>query len=214
MTDHSSGDRPDEEPKVVVRDKRRIDPESGQVREPAAGEAVGADEAPAAPGGSEHGEAAEKIRELTETLQRIKAEYDNYRRRAERERLSLGELATGSALAALLPVLDDIERARAHGDLHGAFGAVGEALIAVTTKLGLESYAAAGEPFDPQVHEAVMQARPAEDSDIPVVAEVFRPGYRHGGRILRPAQVSVSEPGEPAEAADETDNGQETAPSA
>jgi molecular chaperone GrpE len=182
------------EPRVVVRDKRRIDPESGQVRDPepaaeADAEAEGATPAPSA--------SADDLRlqELTETLQRLKAEYDNYRRRAERERSALVEVATGAVLGALLPVLDDLERARAHGDLTGAFGSVGEALVTVVGKLGLEPYAASGDPFDPQIHEAVMAAAPAEDSDVPVVADVFRPGYRHAGRVLRAAQVSVSEPG-------------------
>lgn len=188
MTDPS----PEEEPRIVVHDKRRLDPETGAVREPsfpAAGSATSsAGGSPSVP------EVDPRVAELTETLQRLKAEYDNYRRRAERERQALVEVATGSVLAALLPVLDDIERARAHGDLVGAFGSVGEALIASTTKLGLESYAQSGESFDPQVHEAVMQAAPADGVDGPVVADVFRPGYRHAGRVLRPAQVSVSEP--------------------
>jgi molecular chaperone GrpE len=210
----SSGGGEQGEPRVVVRDKRRIDPESGLVREPdVSGE-------PAESKTTLEGEADERLGELTDTLQRLKAEYDNYRRRAERERTAVVELATGSALVALLPILDDIERARAHGDLTGAFGTVGEALIAVTNKLGLESYGSPGEPFDPQIHEAVMQAPPAQDSDLAVVAEVFRPGYRHGGRVLRPAQVSVSEAGgggmkHPADAdAHESTDGGETTPPA
>jgi molecular chaperone GrpE len=199
------------EPRVVIRDKRRIDPESGEVRtpdlaagteQPAAARAVDVSSALAADSAVAAAEA--RVGELTETLQRLKAEYDNYRRRAERDRAALVEVATGSVLSALLPILDDLERARAHGDLTGAFGSVGEALIGVTAKLGLEPYGESGEPFDPQVHEAVMQAPPAEGSDIAVVAEVFRPGYRHAGRSLRPAQVSVSEPGlSPVSVADE-----------
>lgn len=220
-------DRPSQEaePRVVVRDKRRIDPESGQVREPATGGAdaeldpTGPDGAatPASGSGPAAGSAdSARVAELTETLQRLKAEYDNYRRRADRERTSLIELATGSVLTALLPVLDDVERARTHGDLTGAFGAVGESLIAVTAKLGLEPYAAKGDEFDPQIHEAVMQAPPADESDVAVVAEVFRPGYRHAGRVLRAAQVSVSEPGSSvaqAVTAPEDEN-EETKPSA
>jgi len=204
------------EPRVVVRDKRRIDPDSGQVRDPGPEAAAQVDaEVDAAVD-------ALRLQELTETLQRLKAEYDNYRRRAERERIAVMDVATGSVLGALLPVLDDLERARAHGDLTGAFGSVGEALVTVVGKLGLEPYAASGDPFDPQIHEAVMAAAPAEDSDVPVVAEVFRPGYRHAGRVLRAAQVSVSEPGlaasstsvpsAPASAGDDVD--EEDAPSA
>lgn len=176
----------------MVRDKRRMNPD-GSVREGTA--------APAEPGQPTAAPAGDpQVAELTETLQRLKAEYDNYRRRAERERLALVEVATGNALAALLPVLDDLDRARAHGDLTGAFGSVADALIATTTKLGLTRYAEAGEPFDPQVHEAVMTAEPRPDIDAAVVAEVFRTGYTHAGRVLRPAQVSVSEPAAPQEA--------------
>jgi molecular chaperone GrpE len=189
----ANGPLEEDEPRVVVRDKRRIDPDSGEVRNqaetPSAGGAAGTSAAPPA-------SADARVAELTETVQRLKAEYDNYRRRSDRERQALVEVATGNALAQLLPVLDDLDRARAHGDLTGAFGSVGEALIATTVKLGLERYAETGDEFDPQVHEAVMQAAPAEGVTAPVVAEVFRPGYRHAGRVLRAAQVSVSEPAE------------------
>lgn len=195
-----SGPESEDEPRVVVRDKRRIDPLSGAVREPdSAASAVGEATGPpvvSAPVASAP-VADERVAELTETLQRLKAEYDNYRRRAERDRVALADIATGATLAALLPVLDDIERARAHGDLTGAFGSVGDALTAVTGKLGLEPYAAKGDEFDPQVHEAVMQAMPAAGVEHAVVADVFRQGYRHAGRVLRAAQVSVSEPGGP-----------------
>jgi len=182
----------------VVRDKRRVNPD-GSVREPdppaeapAGSPAAAAAEPPAAqavPAGDDA-----HVAELTDTLQRLKAEYDNYRRRTERERQAVLDTATANVLVQLLPILDDIERARAHGDLTGAFGAVGEALVSVTTKLGLESYGVAGEPFDPQVHDAVLQAAPVAGADVPVAAEVFRPGYRHAGRVLRPAQVAVAEP--------------------
>ncbi|HEV7210015.1 MAG TPA: nucleotide exchange factor GrpE [Mycobacteriales bacterium] len=200
-------EQPDE-PRVVVRDKRRIDP-SGAVREPdpAPGPAVSAaDPAAGAAGSAAPGPDSGQVAELTETLQRLKAEYDNYRRRAERERLALVEVATGNVLYQLLPVLDDLERARLHGDLVGAFGSVGETLITATAKLGLEPYAEPGEPFDPQVHEAVMQAEPTPGATEPLVAEVFRPGYRHAGRVLRPAQVSVSEPADHEAVSDPVDH--------
>jgi molecular chaperone GrpE len=182
----------DEEPRIVVHDKRRLDPDTGAIRD------AGSSATAAAAGPPAVSAEDARVAELTDTLQRLKAEYDNYRRRAERDRQALVELATGNVLATLLPVLDDLERARAHGDLTGAFGSVGEALIAGVVKLGLESYAESGEVFDPQIHEAVMQAAPADGVDVAVVADVFRPGYRHAGRILRPAQVSVSEPGGPS----------------
>ena len=190
---------PEGEPRVVVRDRRRIDPTSGEVREAGPGaEAAGSPAASGSPASFEKSD--EQVAELTETLQRLKAEYDNYRRRADRDRAALMEVATGTVLAALLPVLDDLDRARSHGDLTGAFGSVGDALLAITVKLGLEPYGQAGEAFDPQVHEAVMQAPPADDVEHPVVADVFRPGYRHAGRVLRAAQVSVSDPAHPGPA--------------
>ncbi|HEX7353510.1 MAG TPA: nucleotide exchange factor GrpE [Mycobacteriales bacterium] len=182
----------------VIRDRRRVNPD-GSVREP--------DPSAVTPPAASTADAAspgdttvqdERVAELTETLQRLKAEYDNYRKRTERDRQLVGEAATAQVLSQLLPVLDDIERARAHGDLTGAFGAVGEALVTVTTKLGLESYGAPGDPFDPQVHDAVMQAPPTADADVPVAAEVFRTGFRFAGRVLRPAQVAVAEPADTA----------------
>jgi molecular chaperone GrpE len=182
----------------VVRDRRRVNPD-GSVREPdpsaATSETV---PPPAVPDPDAPDSPADvRVAELTDTLQRIKAEYDNYRKRTERDRQLVVEAATAQVLTQLLPVLDDVERARAHGDLTGAFGAVGEALVAVTAKLGLESYGEPGETFDPQVHDAVLQAPPATGTDVPVAAEVFRTGFRFAGRVLRPAQVAVAEPAGP-----------------
>ena len=138
--------------------------------------------------------------ELTADLQRVSAEYANYRKRVERDRVAVVEMATAGVLNA--PVLDDVERARQHGDLTGGFQAVGEALEAVTAKLGLERFGEVGEPFDPSVHEALMQAEPDPSATVPVCAMVLQPGYRlSGGRVLRPARVSVAEPGAPAPAA-------------
>jgi molecular chaperone GrpE len=191
---------PDEHESPVVRDKRRFNPDGSArtadppaVPEPAA-EAV--DEPAVDP----------QVQELTDDLKRLKAEYDNYRRRTERERDVVRDTATAQVLGLLLPVLDDVERARTHGDLTGAFGAVGDALTGVVTKLGLESYGEAGEVFDPQVHDAVMTAEPQSGIDATVAAQVFRPGFRFAGRVLRPAQVAVADPApvadEPATAQD------------
>ena len=186
----------DDPDRVVVRDKRRIDPDSGALREPAAAAepAAPAAEAEAAP-------APDRVAELTADLQRVSAEYANYRKRVERDRVAVVEMATAGLLNSLLPVLDDVDRARQHGDLTGGFQAVGEALEALTAKLGLERFGAVGEPFDPAVHEALMQAEPDASASVAVCAAVFSPGYRmSGGRVLRPARVSVAEPGaaEPA----------------
>ena len=196
---------------VVVRDKRRIDPRTGQARAgdpaPAPEAATPAPEAaaaaqepdaaqePLAPG---EPDGAGRAGELTADLQRLSAEYANYRKRVERDRLAVVEAATAALLAQLLPLLDDVERARQHGDLTGGFKGVGEALEALTERLGLERYGAAGEPFDPQVHEAVMQAAPEPSSGVPVCAAVFAPGFRVAGRVLRAAKVSVAEAGAPA----------------
>ena len=191
--------------RVVVRDKRRFDPESGELRAaPAAPPAEqpdlagGPDSAGSSPGADAASAPGEdqRVAELTADLQRVSAEYANYRKRVERDRVAVVEMATAGLLAGLLPVLDDVERAREHGDLTGAFLAVGEALEGLTTKLGLERYGEPGEPFDPTVHEALMQAEPDPAATVPVCAQVLQPGYRlSGGRVLRPARVSVAEPG-------------------
>lgn len=190
--------------RVVVRDKRRLDPQTGAVKPEAAAKAA----APAEPAqvGSTGARgaadlAAEEDRlaaELTADLQRLSAEYANYRKRVERDRVTVVEMATAGLLSELLPVLDDVERARQHGDLTGAFQVVGERLEQVVQKAGLERFGQVGEPFDPAVHEALMQAEPDPSVDVAVCAQVLQPGYRVGGRVLRPARVAVAEPGGPA----------------
>ena len=199
MTSPSEQRIVDDPEQVVVRDKRRIDPESGALREPAAVPPEGT--APAAGAAVPEDD---RVAELTADLQRVSAEYANYRKRVERDRVAVVEMATAGLLAGLLPVLDDVDRARQHGDLTGGFAAVGEALEALTAKLGLERFGAVGEPFDPSVHEALLQAEPDPSATVPVCAEVFSPGFRlAGGRVLRPARVSVAEPGAAAAAAAE-----------
>jgi molecular chaperone GrpE len=195
---------------VVVNDRRRVDPETGQLREPAAAPpAQPGEQQPAAPQTETEALQAEEDRlaaELTADLQRISAEYANYRKRVERDRVAVVEMATAGLLSGLLPVLDDIERAREHGDVQGAFKGVADALEALTAKLGLERFGEPGEPFDPAVHEALMQAEPDPTATVATCAAVLQPGYRlaagsdtKAGRVLRPARVSVAEPG--AEAA-------------
>lgn len=180
---------------VVVRDRRRLDPETGEVR-PVEDTAPDAGEAPAAAPaeGAEPVEAGDPVAELTADLQRVSAEYANYRKRVDRDRLAVVEQAVGSVLAELLPLLDDIDRARQHDDLTGAFKGVGEALEAVTQRLGLQRFGEPGEPFDPAVHEALLQAEPDPTATVAVCAQVLQPGYRLGERVLRPARVSVAEP--------------------
>lgn len=190
----------DDPDQVVVRDKRRLDPESGAVRAP--GDAAPAEASPAAGDVPTGAQEPDRVAELTADLQRLSAEYANYRKRVERDRVAVVEMATAGLLSGLLPVLDDVDRARQHGDLTGGFQAVGEALEALTAKLGLERFGEVGEPFDPSVHEALMQAEPDPTASVAVCAAVFQPGFRmSGGRVLRPARVSVAEPGAAEQAA-------------
>jgi molecular chaperone GrpE len=134
--------------------------------------------------------------ELTRHLQRVTAEYANYRKRVDRDRLAVGEQATGAVLTALLPVLDDLDRARSHGDLVGPFAAVAEQLSAALAKFGLTPFGEAGDPFDPSVHEAVVHMSSADVTETTCV-EVMRRGYQLGERLLRPALVAVADPADP-----------------
>ena len=131
-------------------------------------------------------------------LQRLQAEYVNYRRRVERDRIAMAEMALGKVLTGLLPVLDDIGRARDHGELEGGFRQVAESLENQLAKLGLEQFGTAGELFDPNVHEALMHTV-SPDVEEDTCVEILQPGYRLGDRILRVARVTVAQPGEPDE---------------
>ena len=177
---------------VRVSDKRRIDPETFEVRESAVrDEALAAEDAAASALEGDVAGVEVKVAELTADLQRVHAEYANYRKRVERDRVAMQEMAVAGAINELLPVLDDIERAREHGELEGAFRTVGEAFEAALTRLGLERFGASGEEFDPTVHEALT----SEENDavsVPTVTTVYQPGYRFAGRVLRPARVAVA----------------------
>jgi molecular chaperone GrpE len=201
----TSPDKGEEKEGPVIRDKRRIDPETGKLREPAG------EPAPQGPAGGDAGasdeEASSLKTQLTERLadlQRLKAEYDNYRKRVERDRVAVREQALGQVLSELLPVLDDIGRARDHDELTGGFKSVAESLEGVTGKLGLEKFGEKGEPFDPTVHEALMHAYSADVAETSV-ADVLQPGYRIGERVLRPARVAVAEPDPNADAGESGD---------
>jgi len=175
----------------VIRDKRRIDPATGEVR---------AQETVPAPDPVEQ-ELAEIVgsdmqtllEDRTADLQRLQAEFANYRRRVDRDRQAVAEQALASVLVGLLPVLDDIQRARAHGDFEGGFKLVADGLETTLAKLGLQRFGDAGEPFDPTVHEAMTHALSGDVTE-PTCAEIYQPGYRVGERILRPARVGVLEP--------------------
>ncbi|MGH3342341.1 MAG: nucleotide exchange factor GrpE [Carbonactinosporaceae bacterium] len=231
----TAGEHPyPEEP--VIRDKRRLDPETGAVRpeavqhyDPDAGQPAGsaasrydvlaaqAAEALEAmqvqlaecqaqleersrqleEGTGQLKERSGQIDERTADLQRLQAEFTNYRRRVERDRVAVREQALGAVLYELLPVLDDIGRAREHGELAGGFKSVAEAFESIVTKLGLQQFGKPGEPFDPTVHEALMHTYSPEATE-PTCVEILQPGYRVGERVIRPARVAVAEPGGPA----------------
>ena len=176
-----------ESERVVVRDKRKIDPLTGEARKVDADDAAPASDPVAEPGEGSFVDAS-LLDERTRDLQRVQAEYANYRKRAERDRLAAGELAVGRALTELLPVLDDLERARQHGDLTGAFKAVADKLDTAVSKLGLVPVGEVGDPFDPSLHEAVLHDESA-DVIVPTCTTVMRVGYQHGERLLRPGQL-------------------------
>ena len=242
----------DDNPGPVIRDRRRIDPVTGQVRDtgqagaaqagpgqarpgrhsvsrpggtrggspagaagggapgsppgagagddsaPAAGTAGGGAGQPAADGPGSAADATARLAERTADLQRLQAEYANYRKRVERDRIAVREQALSSVLSELLPVLDDIGRAREHDELTGGFKSVAESLESSATKLGLTTYGEDGDPFDPNVHDALMHSYSDEVSE-PTCVRILQPGYKVGSRILRPARVAVAEPGSPGD---------------
>jgi molecular chaperone GrpE len=253
--------RPEEESQgPVIRDRRRIDPVTGQVRNPgepgpqrgpgpgggqqrpgkhsvsrpggasassgepggdserpadAVPEAAAGEESAAASADSPNGgstasateaggpaaaavtEARTRLAERTADLQRLQAEYANYRKRVERDRMAVREQALANVLHELLPVLDDIGRAREHGELTGGFKSVGESLEGILAKLGLASFGETGDPFDPTLHEALLHSYSADVTE-PTAVQILQPGYRVGDRIIRPARVAVAEPGDEA----------------
>ena len=200
--------------KVVIRDRRKIDPNgkaTGEsvsdakettAKEPGGGAHRAADPEnpadvttdPGKPGlGAELEALRTELDERTRDLQRVTAEYANYRKRVDRDRGAAAEQTTGAVLSALLPVLDDIDRAREHGDLVGPFATVAEALTAATGKFGLVGFGEKGDPFDPTRHEAVAHQTSADVTE-PTCVEVMRRGYTLGERLLRPALVAVADP--------------------
>ncbi|MDT0344985.1 nucleotide exchange factor GrpE [Streptomyces litchfieldiae] len=156
-------------------------------------------------------QARSALNERTQDLQRLQAEFQNYRRRVERDRVAVKEMAVANLLTELLPVLDDIGRARDHGELVGGFKQVAESLEVVAAKMGLMQFGKEGEPFDPTVHEALMHSYSPDVTETTCV-QILQPGYRIGERTIRPARVGVAEPqpGKPAEqeeSAPEKDDG-------
>ena len=217
MSDENLGGTGSNEPEreePIVRDKRRIDPETGKVRQPQPedGERDLSHEELVDVGPAEENEesvlsdddldilsgqataetlAADRLADL----QRVTAEYANYRKRTEANREAERERAIGDAVKGLIPVLDDLERAEKHGDLAegSAFVTIAAKLRAAVERLGLTSYGEKGEPFDPQIHEAIFQ-QPTPDVTTDTVAEVVETGYRLGSTTVRVAKVVVSVP--------------------
>lgn len=181
------------EPPVVIKDKRKVDPVSGQPRVAQAsdealtdaleGEVIAAAELIAA---------REEVAARTEDLQRLSAEYANYRKRVDRDRSLAGLAGQAEVLTSVIPVLDDIEAARTAQELDGPFGAVATKLEAALAKFGLERYGAEGQPFDPKIHEALLH-QTSPDVDGPTIFMVLQPGYRMGEQLLRAARVGVAD---------------------
>ena len=169
---------------VKISDKRRIDPQTGQPRDESAANQNS---------GEMSSETSDKVSELTADLQRITAEYANYRKRVDRDRELIRDMSTSVALEQLIPILDDISRAREHGDLTGTFSTVADALSTVTKRLGLVEFGKVDEDFDPSIHEALstMEDDSVDSQKVGTVAQV---GYKVGERILRPARVIVKQP--------------------
>ena len=141
----------------------------------------------------EPGQEADPVATLTSDLQRLQAEYANYKKRVERDRAVAHESAVGAVLTELLALLDDVDRAEQHGELTGGFKAVAEQLNSITSRIGLEKYGTEGEAFDPQIHEALMHDESA-DVVVPTASKILQPGYKYKERILRPARVAVTDP--------------------
>lgn len=198
--DESSAER------VVIRDKRKIDTGGSKGRHakqsddpPVTDENSGSTDtagSETSSGGALGAELAAlrtELEERTRDLQRVTAEYANYRKRVDRDRGVAAEQTTGNVLGALLPIMDDLDRAREHGDLVGPFASVADQFSAALAKFGLTGFGEKGDPFDPTRHEAVAHLTSAEVAE-PTCVEVMRRGYLLGERLLRPAMVAVADP--------------------
>jgi len=208
MASERYGHRPRPEP-VSITDKRRLDPKTGQVRETPSvpvnvtpqglaseGDTPGPDD-----DSTDTAPARDPVSELTADLQRVHAEYANYRRRVERDRRVVADTAKAAVLTELLEVLDDLDLARAHGDLEGPFATVANKLTDTLSRIGLTAFGDVGDRFDPALHEAMRHE--GKEGHL-TVDTVLRRGYRLGDRLLRNALVTVSDrvrpnrPGPPA----------------
>ena len=135
----------------------------------------------------------DEVAVLTSDLQRVQAEYSNYRKRVDRDRITANEITTAIVLSEFLPVLDDISRAEEHGELTGGFKAVADQLQTITSKLGLTKFSDVDVPFDPNIHEALMHSTSPEVTET-LVTQVLQPGFKFKERVIRPARVAVTDP--------------------
>jgi molecular chaperone GrpE len=135
----------------------------------------------------------DEVAVLTSDLQRVQAEYSNYRKRVDRDRITANEITTAIVLSEFLPVLDDISRAEEHGELTGGFKAVADQLETITTKLGLTKFSDVDVPFDPNIHEALMHSTSPDVTETSVT-QVLQPGFKFKDRVIRPARVAVTDP--------------------
>ena len=135
----------------------------------------------------------DEVATLTADLQRLQAEYANYRKRVDRDRASTTEFAFAAVLMELLPVLDDLDRAAEHGELTGGFKAVADRINSIVEKLGLSKFAEANVPFNPEIHEALTHESSTEVTQ-PTASKILQPGYKYKERVIRPARVAVTDP--------------------
>jgi molecular chaperone GrpE len=135
----------------------------------------------------------DEVETLTADLQRVQAEYANYRKRVDRDRASTTELAFAAVLMELLPVLDDLDRAGEHGELTGGFKAVADRINAIVEKLGVTKFSEAPVAFNPEIHEALMHET-SKDVTQPTAIKILQPGYKFKERVIRPARVAVADP--------------------
>jgi molecular chaperone GrpE len=174
---------------IKISDKRKLDPETGEPRTSGA--------ADAAPDVADATTLSDPLAELTADLQRVQAEFANYRKRVDRDKETTKAAVVARTLGELLPMLDDIGRARTHGELEGAFKSVGEALESTVARLGLTAFGQPGDAFDPMRHEAIAHEHSDQVQTATCVA-VFQPGYEFAGQVIRAAIVSVADPIEAA----------------
>ncbi|MDP9696302.1 UNVERIFIED_ORG: molecular chaperone GrpE [Arthrobacter globiformis] len=216
---NSSRDQSSNRDEPVIRDHRKVDPVTGEARHPEGGQSASEASASADSDGDALAQAEEILNqvevpaeesvaqgvstgsttgaeaaELKNDLLRLQAEYVNYRKRVERDRAVAGEMAVIGVLNSLLPVLDDVDAARQHGDLaDGPFAAIATKLENALKTYGLTRIDETGVEFDPTIHEALIQ-QPGDDIEVDTVSQVLRPGYKSGERVLRAAQVIVAVP--------------------